>query len=796
MNRRSLAALFLISGASVGFEIALTRYFAVSSWSEYGYWVISIVMVGFALSGVAVALQRDRLLRHAPLLMELLPVLLLISGAMGYQATTENPFNPLELQNPTTFVPQLGYIGLYYAELLPFFFLAGLFISLCFVVNPDRIGLVYGCDLFGAGAGALFAFVLMYVVGPFQLVPMLLLPLAASAALGRRPVAVAGLLALIACEAILLLHGQAAFNQFKPIYAPLHVPDSRTLAEIRSPRGLYSLLDDFTERADTDISNNAGMLGLPGPPRSFGLYRDGSRIAALPKPGNADAGYALAALDALPYVLRPAARVLLVGASGAFRLHEALKLQAGHVDALEPEPVLLDALRHGIGPSPSFAAQADVTLSGESPLAAVRAPLRPFDLIDISADFLDAAPANVNAFTVEALAGDLAALTPDGIISIPVSIREFPAYAIRMLATVRSALLHFGIADPARHVMAYRSAWNVRILVSRLAWSAQDIQAVRRFCDDRSFDVSYYPGIDVAASRNNIFNALPSVSFASGEVTASAEADDSIADEAGLILHGEATPSEQTFDLAPITFDRPFFYDVLRLSQLRTIVLRLEALPQAEIGPLVNLAVLAQASAFAVLVLLVPLFKRLSERPKPGSLLRVALYFSALGLGFLFIEIVLIERVSFYLDDRTAGFALVLTAMLIGSGIGAMNAGRWRVDPRRGGALCVCVVVVWCAACTTYLHTAMLDTIGLAWLIRVCMVVAMIVPLALALGLAFPLGLNRIGGGPMLPWAWGLNGALSVVATPLANAIALQFGFNSVLLLAAILYVSCWLTFP
>jgi spermidine synthase len=796
VNRRALAALFLISAASVGYEIALTRYFAVSSWSEYGYWVISIVMVGFALSGVAVTLQRDRLVRHAAILMELLPVLLLLAGALGYQATTVNPFNPLELQNTTTFVPQLGYIALYYAELLPFFFLAGLFISLCFVINYDRMGVVYGCDLLGAGAGALFVLGLMYAVGPFQLVAMLLFPLAGAAALGRRRVAVAGLLALFACEAVLLLDGQAGFNQFKPIYAPLHVPDSARLAEVRSPRGLYSLLDDFTERVDTDVSNDSGMLGLPGPPRSFGLYRDGSRIAALPKPGEADADYAMAALDALPYVLRPHARVLLIGASGGFRLHEVLKLQASHVDALEPEPVLLDALRRGLGPSPQFRIQADVTLSGASPLAAVRAPVRPFDLVDISADFLDAATSNANAFTVEALVDDMAALAPGGIVSLPVSIREFPAYAIRLLATVRSALLRADIADPASHVIVYRSAWNVRILISRLAWSSQDIAAVRRFCDDRSFDVSYYPGLDAAANRSNIFNTLPSVSFASGEVTVGAGADDAIADEAGQILNGEATPSEETFDLAPITFDRPFFYDVLRISQLRTIIRRLEALPQAEIGPLVNLAVLAQASVFALLVLLMPLGKGVAQRADGNSLLRVALYFSALGLGFLFIEIFLIERVAFYLDDRTAGFALVLTAMLICSGIGAMTAGGWLADPRRGVELCVCVVVVWCAACTTFLHTAMLSTIALPWLARVCLVMVMIGPLALALGLAFPLGLSRIGSGSMLPWAWGLNGALSVVATPLANLIALQLGFNSVLLLAAILYASCWLTFP
>ena len=65
----NLIPLFLISLAAVGYETALTRYFAVAKWSEYGYWVISIVMVGFALSGVVLALWRDVFARRAPALM-------------------------------------------------------------------------------------------------------------------------------------------------------------------------------------------------------------------------------------------------------------------------------------------------------------------------------------------------------------------------------------------------------------------------------------------------------------------------------------------------------------------------------------------------------------------------------------------------------------------------------------------------------------------------------------------------------------------------------------------------------
>src|SRR5208337_4711059 len=142
-----------------------------------------------------------------------------------------------------------------------------LYISLNFVLNDEDIGRVYGFDLTGAGTGALAVLGLMSLVHPFALVPCAL-----------------ALLALAGGEALLLLDDRAEINDFKAIYAPLHVPDSRVAAQRDSPRGFYALLDDFTERVDTDISNNAGMLGVPGPPQTFGLYRDGNRIAALPKP--------------------------------------------------------------------------------------------------------------------------------------------------------------------------------------------------------------------------------------------------------------------------------------------------------------------------------------------------------------------------------------------------------------------------------------------------------------------------------------------------------------------------------
>ena len=285
---------------------------------------------------------------------------------------------------------------------------------------------------------------------------------------------------------------------------------------------------------------------------------------------------------------------------------QALALDASKVDVLEPDPVILDALRRGLGPSPALAPDPRVRLLPDSPLAAVGGAS--YDLVDLSADFLDAGEANAAAYTAEAMERYLHALAPDGLVSIPVSIREFPVYAVRVLSTVREALRRSGASDPAAHVVVYRSAWNLRILVANQPWAAERIAAVRAFCDERSFDVSYYPGLDVVAARATIYNDLPAVSFESGEVTSGAGSEDAVADEAGAALRGEASESQDAFNLSPITLDRPFYYSVLRLAHLPTILKRLEILPQAEVGQLVNLAVLAQAAVIALVVLAVPLF--------------------------------------------------------------------------------------------------------------------------------------------------------------------------------------------
>ena len=106
------------------------------------------------------------------------------------------------------------------------------------------------------------------------------------------------------------------------------------------------------------------------------------------------------------------------------------------------------------------------------------------------------------------------------------------------------------------------------------------------------------------------------------------------------------------------------------------------------------------------------------------------------------------------------------------------------------------VIVAWCMLALFGLEPLLLHTIGLPWALRALILLLLTAPVSIVLGLPFPLGLSRAGSGAMLPWAWALNGAFSVVATPLANLLAVHDGFDRVLMAAILLYVLALITFP
>jgi hypothetical protein len=605
------------------------------------------------------------------------------------------------------------------------------------------------------------------------------------------------LLALAAAGALVIHANQARINEYKEIFGPMNAPGSRIVATRLSPKGLYQLLDNFTERLDLDMSNNAGIVTDATLPRAFGFYADGNRLASLPKTADIDTAYFGAALDALPYALRRPQRVLLVGASGGFRIHEALGAGATTITVLEPDRTLRRALLEGLGPAPAFPARPGVTISPRA-AGAVRAigAQGPFDLIDIGRDFVTQSDTNRAVLAVETLGGYIGLLAPQGVLSIPVSIREFTVYAVKMFETARHALAAAGVARPERHLLIYRSAWNVRILVSRAPWSDTAIANMQRFCAERSFDPVFFPGIDPAGIR--IFNELPVVSFDTTERPGGG-ARDAMIEEATAALAGGVSPYHAFFRLTPPTQDRPFLNAVLPLREIDTILARIELVPREEIVTLINIAVLVQAIVIALAVLALPLVRPSGGALPAGQFLRAIAYFAGLGLGFLFLEIYLIERAALYLHDRVLAFGVVLAGMLVFSGIGSLLAERFRRGRSRLGlGLAVAVILGAAELMIVGLDPLLAATAAAPDPVQILIVVAVAAPLSVALGMPMALGLGQFQGRQLafLPWAWAVNGACSIVATPLANLLAASIGFTVLPLAGIVLYTIVLLTLP
>jgi len=451
---------------------------------------------------------------------------------------------------------------------------------------------------------------------------------------------------------------------------------------------------------------------------------------------------------------------------------------------------------------PRFEQTWGIPLQRGTVFSLAREARRRFDIIEVASDFLSQDSNTTWSFTVEAMELFLGALRPGGVISIPMDISEFDLYSLKLANTIVAALSRQGVTDPARYVMAYRTAWTCQFLVSDQPFSTSDIKALVSWCAERSFDTPWYPGIDPATI--NVWNDLPPVSFEEDQVQVSDTAQDALMNDLALILgqSGRAPAASQFFNLSPSTMDRPDFFSIARLSKVRALLSRIQILPEKEIGYLLNLVILAQALLLAILVLCLPLGagrRVVRQSAGPGSLLpRVFLYFSALGFGFFFIELTLINKFSFFLESATLSFGTVLAGVLVFSGLGSWRASRFKENPRRGLVGGLVVIAVSLVFFLFGIDPLMRTCIGLPLPLKIAVAVALIAPLSFALGRPFALGTSSLAGysDSLVPWAWAINGAFSVVATPLASILSVSTGWNVVLAAALLIYLTTAASFP
>ena len=242
------------------------------------------------------------------------------------------------------------------------------------------------------------------------------------------------------------------------------------------------------------------------------------------------------------------------------------------------------------------------------------------------------------------------------------------------------------------------------------------------------------------------------------------------------------------FNIKPASDNRPYFSQYIKWSNLKRLAQFFgnRSLPFFEIGYLLVIITLIQISIASFVLILLPLFKiRWKGKSKAG----IILYFGGIGLGYMFVEMVFIQRFILYFGNPVYAASAVITSLLIFSGLGSYHSNYFTLYKKRLLTIFIFIVLVLFAY--SFILTPVLQqTVHVNLFLKLLIIFLITAPLAFCMGIPFPAGLSQISkvSSAWIPWAWGINGCISVISTALATVVAVEMGFTWVMLFAALAY--------
>ena len=775
--RSTYLGLALLSATAMAFEITLTRLFSVTQWYHFAFLAVSVALLGYGASGTALSLTPRWANPPTSRRTATLAALFAVSVVGAYLSLNHLPFDSYRIAWERV---QLLYLVLYYMALTVPFFCAGLVTGLLLTAHAERAASLYAANLLGSGVGGLVPVLALPFLGEGTVLLIAALGFLAAAifghpgsTIGRRLLPLAACVFLLCLAFILPAPFKLELSPYKSLSQVLLFPD----AEVVWQRwNAFSRVDQVSSSA---IRSAPGLsLSYPGRlPEQDGVFVDGDDLSPVMKSleGGDFTGYLPVAL---PYQLRAGGRALVLGARSGLYVRTALNQGAASVVAVEGNPLLAEA-------AGDVYQDARVQVVTEEGRSYARRSDETFALVHLALGD-GYRPVTSGAYslgerydlTVEAFEDYWARLQPGGLLVVERWLQLPPSEMLRAGATTIEALHRAGKRDPAAQLAVIRD-WQIGlILLKNGAFTQDELVAIREFSRARSLDLVALPGL--VESEANLYNVLEEPVFFRAFRQ--------------LLIDPEAVYVAQTYDVRPTSDDRPFFFHFFKWGQTRDVLQQLGRTwqPWGGSGYLVLVALLAVAVVTSGVLILVPLVfweKERKEGSQRGPWGRTLAYFGLLGLGFLFVEIPLIQRFILFLDQPIYAFTAVVAAMLISSGVGSLAAPRLSI--RKTLPLLVMVILVYPLG-LSFLFQPLL---GAPLVVRLLVTGLSLAPLGFLMGMPFPGGLawlrERTPG--LIPWAWAVNGCTSVLASVLAAMIALSVGFSWVLAAAALAYAGAWL---
>lgn len=827
-------AVGLVAGAVIALQIGIMRVFAVGSWAHFGSMVVSLAMLGFGLASAIMCIRTHWFDRHwrgvaGTALMVFGP--LMVASNLGAQ---QLPFNAIFLvSDPAQKWRLFANFMLYF---LPFL-AAAVFLGTVFLKSKKIFGRVYFADLAGSGLCGLLFLLAMYWLTPENLILIpLLLWLAGSllwfaSLTDRRGMAVLTMIALAAIGAHFALPEmfglpKLAVSDYKGVSYARKFPDSQRVYESTTPFGYLEIYSSSYLHFAPGLSDNAAFNLKTMPKNAYlGLYIDGEGPSGIIRdlPPDQTAYFRFLAMN-YPYVIKHAPDTFVVQFGGGISTVVALHSNSRSVTVAEGNPAVLKAftddrgLRDFTGDILRNPRLTVIDYDGRLYLAQTD---KRYDVVDLSlAD--SAGLSNPGGFAIvekfsytrEAMLAYMRALAPGGVLSVTLWNKEEPPKSLlKLYTTMAAAARTIDAKDIAPNFFVVSSYLSTAtVLYKNGGFTAGEIAKLRAHTRALSFDEIYYPGYrydpQPAAAvldgyRNQIFfdpaTLVPGA--AGGEPGPEPETESATLPATTLgrlawhhLVHGgwEDIAQRYVFDARPLTNSRPYFAAYVKPGDLPRVTDRLELL-QDEWGYLLVWATLGIACVAAFVLVLFPVVFgwRSIFIHHPGKIGTIV-YFACLGAGYIMVEVGLIAHFVLALSNATVSASVLITGMLVFSGLGSYMSER-TLGRARTTMPWIFLAIGGLLIGYGFLLDVPLGWIGTfpyGWRLLFCFL--LILPPAFLMGFPMPTGMTslaRLGKDHLFIWAWGINGCFSVIGAAVVPLVATSFGLNSVLWIAGGAYL-------
>ncbi|MBM3289558.1 MAG: class I SAM-dependent methyltransferase, partial [Candidatus Hydrogenedentes bacterium] len=701
--RALIALVFVVSASVLAIQLVHMRLLSLSMWNSLVYCVITVVLLGFSVSGGVMSVWRRAATVRAETLIAGAALGFVVSNVIALLAVGQIEIDAARAMDAPR---ELLKLAVYFAALGVPYFAAGTAIGATFFRYPANIPRLYFANMLGSGVGCLL-FVAAFPFAGERLVPVLSSAICLAAAWYARRAGRGLVLALIAvCVA------SAALAPAAPALFQVRICASKNLptfqAKFPDARIEHS---QWTAGGRVDVLGGGGLehvnkrTGAHSPMKV--LFTDGDAFTRLLAFSGRAEDWTFPTRkwgSGTVYALRKPERVAIIGVGGGTEVRDAIEYGASSVVGVEINPAIY-------GATASLYADYNGRLANAPGVRLLHAegrsfintmPDGQFDLVYMNGVDTWAAMASGAyslaenyLYTTDALREYLRVAQPDGAISISRYAFRVPRESLRLGITMIEALRESGVAEPWRNVAFLVDVDWGTIIAKKQPFTETEIATLESLQDQGHYKIAYRPGVeDLPATAENVARY-------GTDVWHPAPYGNAVNPAAAYIKLLRAGRAEEFFasypyDVRPCSDDRPFFFKLYKWQSL------FHAPPQwaASGGSFayVVLAVLLTVSVVSLAALVfIPLAlaaRRGSGPPLNASTLGAAFYFACLGAGYMTIEIALMQKLTLFVAHPTYAIATVLSTMLIASGMGSLVSGWLSWTPRRIVAIAAPIIAI------------------------------------------------------------------------------------------------------